>query len=417
MSNDLEGVDAQKMKLHFLDVGKTMYGDVILVRIRSRLILIDGGHKGDDRDHDGAPGIPTQLAALLGHGPPFRVSLLVVTHCHSDHIGCLPKLVADGTLAADWALVADPSLGFGSPADGDSALAGADVTPQMRKIVVALGEENLAAVRSDAELAALLDAADALEPDYKTMLQTLKQRGTKVVRYGRDDHVALAAEFAPIGFKIIGPTPQHLFVCAEAIRQHNSDALDRLRELARDADAPKDTASLFRILAREETDDPDQPGLGAAKNDQSIVISLTAGGWKALLTGDMQFAKAEVTGLAGHMTALQNAVAAAGPYDLAKTAHHSSYNGLSDAVIDAFGAKTLVHSGGWDDPGHPSAAVLKILRRRRDELTWARTDKNGQITAERVNGKIKLSVARGQLNNAAANRRDDTSETLAPSEP
>jgi beta-lactamase superfamily II metal-dependent hydrolase len=411
MAKVAAAADAASMKLHFLDMGKTMYGDSIVARIGSRTILIDGGHKGDYQDHDGSPGIPTQLAALLGHAPPFRVSLLVVTHCHSDHIGCLPRLVADGTLAADWALVADENLGFGTTADGDNALAGADVTPQMRKIVAALSEENLASARNDAELAELIDAADALEPDYKQMLRTLQDRGTRVVRYGRDSHAALTAEFAASGLKIVGPTEPHLFLCAEAIRQHNQDALTQLRDLMGEEDAPRDVVGLFRALAQSETDDPDLPGLGAAKNNQSIVLSLAAGGWKALLTGDMQFAKAEIPGLGPHMTALASEVVAAGPYDLHKTAHHSSYNGVNDAVIDAFGAKTLVHTGGWDDPGHPSAAVLKILRRRRQELTWARTDKNGQITAERASGKVKLTIARGRLNNAAANRRDDTSET------
>jgi beta-lactamase superfamily II metal-dependent hydrolase len=417
MAKVTAAADAPSMRIHFLDMGKTMYGDSILAQVAGRTILIDGGHKGDYRDHDGSPGIPTQLADLLGHGPPFRVSLLVVTHCHSDHIGCLPRLVAEGTLEADWALVADENLGFGSPADGDTALAAPDVTPLMRKIVAALNEENLASVRSDAELAELIDAADALEPDYRQMLATLESRGTRVVRYGRDDLAALAAEFAASGLKILGPTEPHLFICAEAIRQHNQDALDQLRELMGEEDAPRDSVGLFRTLAQAETDDPDMPGLGASKNNQSIVLSLTAGGWTALLTGDMQFAKAEVTGLAAHMTALASAVAAGGPYDLHKTAHHSSYNGVSDAVIDAFGAKTLVHTGGWDDPGHPSAAVLKILRRRRQELTWARTDKNGQITAERVAGQIKLTIARGRLNNAAANRRDDTSESQPPLPP
>src|SRR5207245_818501 len=49
--------------------------------------------------------LPRSEEELLGHGPPFAVSLLVATHLHSDHIGCLPALVHQGTLRADWALV------------------------------------------------------------------------------------------------------------------------------------------------------------------------------------------------------------------------------------------------------------------------------------------------------------------------
>ncbi len=48
----------------------------------------------------------------------------------------------------------------------------------------------------------------------------------------------------------------------------------------------------------------DRPGIGAAKNDQSIVIRVEADGSRALLSGDMQFAEAEVTGLDQHMQEL-----------------------------------------------------------------------------------------------------------------
>lgn len=407
--------DAARMKIHFLDVGKTKYGDSILVEIGSRRILVDGAHPGDYVDRDGSPGIPSQLAELFGHGPPFRVSLLVVTHCHGDHIGCLPRLVRDGILEADWALVADERLGFGRPAhDADDPLAAADVTPEMRAAIAALAEESLADITSDAELAELIADAARLEDNYKEMLRKLRTGGTKLFRYGRDDHKPLADEFATLGLKILGPTSDHLLICAEVIRELASDAVALLSEQRADEEAPHDAVSLYRLLAQAAADAPDMPGIGAAKNDQSIVLSVAAGGWSALLTGDMQFAKAEVSELDDIMSQLRDDVADAGPFDLVKTSHHSSYNGVDEDTIEAFGAKTLVHSGGWNDPGHPSSSVLRLLRRKRDEWTWARTDKNGQITASRVAGAIELDVARGHLNNAAANRRHDEAEPAAP---
>src|SRR6187455_1837116 len=74
------------MRIDMLDVGKTKYGDCLLVRHDQRSILIDGAHPGD------TVSIRAQLASLLQHPPPFAVDLLVVTHCHLDHIGCLPAL-------------------------------------------------------------------------------------------------------------------------------------------------------------------------------------------------------------------------------------------------------------------------------------------------------------------------------------
>src|SRR6188474_2571165 len=100
------------MRIDMLDVGKTKYGDCLLVRHDQRSILIDGAHPGD------TVSIRAQLASLLQHPPPFAVDLLVVTHCHLDHIGCLPALVTGGHLTAKVALVADEKLGWGRDADG-----------------------------------------------------------------------------------------------------------------------------------------------------------------------------------------------------------------------------------------------------------------------------------------------------------
>src|ERR1700730_9401125 len=122
------------MKLYLLDMGGKIYGDSILVVQGDRKILIDGAHPGDWRRTGSTPSIPEQLGEILG-GESFRIDLLVVTHCHSDHIGCLPKLVADGTVEFDWALVADETLGF--PTDGQDAALDAET----RKVIAGLSEE------------------------------------------------------------------------------------------------------------------------------------------------------------------------------------------------------------------------------------------------------------------------------------
>jgi glyoxylase-like metal-dependent hydrolase (beta-lactamase superfamily II) len=100
-----------------LDVGSKEYGDCILCQAGEDAILIDGSHPGDEQ---GSFSIPRQLRYLLRQpSGPVRVSLLVVTHVHSDHYGCLPAMVLDGTLTADFALVADPRLGWGEVEGAD----------------------------------------------------------------------------------------------------------------------------------------------------------------------------------------------------------------------------------------------------------------------------------------------------------
>src|SRR5918997_7124507 len=113
--------DAAPVAIHLLDVGKGEYGDAILCQFGAESVLIDGGHSNDYLRQNGHPSIPEQIAQLLNQPRPYRVSLLIVTHAHQDHIGCLPNLVANGYLTAEWALVADPGLGWGRPAAPNDA--------------------------------------------------------------------------------------------------------------------------------------------------------------------------------------------------------------------------------------------------------------------------------------------------------
>ncbi|HNS22448.1 MAG TPA: MBL fold metallo-hydrolase [Sedimentisphaerales bacterium] len=124
------------MRIDLLDMGETDYGDCVLVRHDGRSILIDGAHPGD------VAHIWSQLGRLLGHAPPFEVDLLVVTHCHNDHIGCLPALIKAGKLKTKAALVADERFGWGRDAEGRSPIDSPDLFPAQRALIAALQEED-----------------------------------------------------------------------------------------------------------------------------------------------------------------------------------------------------------------------------------------------------------------------------------
>src|ERR1700730_12629471 len=124
------------MQIQMLDMGQTKFGDCILITHKNRRLFVDGGHRRD------VESIRTQLSELLNSQPPFNIDLLIVTHCHSDHIGCLPELVGSGDLVTPTALVADERLGFGrdnsgkGPADDDA------LTNPQKSLLLALQEEE-----------------------------------------------------------------------------------------------------------------------------------------------------------------------------------------------------------------------------------------------------------------------------------
>ena len=130
---------AVRGKYHFLDVGAEKYGDCILVEFGSTRILIDGSHERDFVGQNGYTSTPEQLASLFpNEHPPFAITLMVVTHCHKDHIGALPRLVSEGLIAPRWALLTDPRLGFGRSQDDADSVDLADARTQ--RLAAALRE-------------------------------------------------------------------------------------------------------------------------------------------------------------------------------------------------------------------------------------------------------------------------------------
>jgi beta-lactamase superfamily II metal-dependent hydrolase len=395
--------DGEGQAVYVLDMGREQYGDCLLCQVAGRTLLIDAGRPGDIDDRDGFPSIPHQLQDVLGE-PPFDIDLLVITHAHRDHIGCLPAMVDQGLLKVKWALVSDEKLGFGRT-QGESA---PDSPSQTDKLAAALREEDYSHLSDDLLNAFIQDAA-TLEQKYIDMIAAMTRARTKVVRFGRDKTDALEKAFAETGLKILGPSTDQVLVCAKAIASYSKRAPDFLSDAAGDL-----TDAYRRAVAASDAGEPgaeDRPGKGAAVNDQSVVLMIGQPGAQVLLTGDQQFAAPEIRGIQPFVTRLRDAVKAAGPYQFIKLAHHGSYNGLDESVLAEWAdTHRLASSGGSDDASHPEPGVLRLLSGV-DGLKYARTDRNGRLGVNFSDQGAEFSIQRGEINDFTPNGDISTKES------
>ncbi|QEC78611.1 MBL fold metallo-hydrolase [Mucilaginibacter ginsenosidivorax] len=392
------------MKIHILDVGRTKYGDCIIITHNEKVIMIDGGHLSDVNL------IQFQLDNIFNRRTGIAVDLLIVTHCHSDHIGCLPELINMNIIEVGKALVADEEIGWGESKD-----TGNDSFSKVRQgLRFALQEEDAASF-TDSELELFLYDAFTLRQRYDEMLKKIGD--ARIIRYGNhsaEDLEKLLEEFSDFGLKILGPDKEHLEICRKAISQSN-DAFDSIiNDSKLESDAFEDAVDVYRtILKQVETDNfdvSDKASTGAPRNNQSIVLSLEAEGWKALLTGDMQLAKSQVQGLDEKMEALLKIIDNNGPYQFIKLPHHSASNGINETILKKWNENTILfgHTGGWNDPAHPDGGVLRILEKYKNSLLFARTDRNGMYIVEKDESGVAFLLTRDNTNDFSKNIRTDT---------
>lgn len=403
------------MEIYILDVGTTKYGDCILITQGGKRILIDAAHPGDEEL------LTRQLRRILVQEPPFNLDLFVITHCHGDHIGCAPSLISDGTIVPRRALVADEKLGYGRTDDGIGPTDGV-LNRTQRIMIMALQEEDHSDL-PDAELEQFLLDSDLQERRYIEMLETMEANGCDVIRYGSHTPAeirSLETAFSAFGLKILGPSQEHLITCAQAIAGIADVVEDAGFNAISDDLRGAPLTELYRgLMDKLKSDDGllEDAGsqAGAAKNNQSIVVKVAANGWSALLAGDMQYAKAGVSGMNDLMrTALDEAVEA-GPYDFIKLTHHTASNGLNSAVFDAFSPCALyAHTGGKNDALHPNKSALAVLKENAGDIKFSRTDRNGMITIKKEGTKVKMINTRGGFNNFSLNAGSDESGGLVP---
>ncbi|NPC56922.1 MBL fold metallo-hydrolase [Caenimonas soli] len=396
-----------KGEYFFLDMGREQYGECTVVRFGKKCVLIDGAHYGDIDGQDESASVPEQLAEIFGKEAPFHFDLVVVTHCHADHIGCLPQLVQEGIVTADWALITHPELGFGRSADPDDTHADL-ADPRAAALAALLREEDMTFL-SDAALERFADAVKGVEARYIEFIDALTEKGTTVIEYeGEPLPEDLVKQLKPTGIRLLGPSTKQLLLCTEQIGRTNKDAADAVKDvLANDPEI--DEIGLYRRLLQQLDDSADGGyGRGAAMNCQSITFAFGPPEERVLLAGDMQFADPDVRGVDVEMDALRQIVRDAGPYVMFKTTHHTSHNGVDVSVLKELGNPALiVHSGGWNDPKHPDPSTLETLKSRRAKIKFARTDRNGMICVRPHMPVDKaIAYADGKLNDFSDNARD-----------
>jgi hypothetical protein len=389
----------------FLDVGRQKYGECTVVRFGDASVIIDGSHEGDFKGQEGYDSIPEQLRQVFRRAPPYDVTLMVVTHCHADHVGCLPKLVSEEIIRPRFALLTDRKLGFGRTQDDADAADLAD--DRTRALAAALREEDASDLADDA-LQTFIDAVATVESKYAAMVADLRARQVEVIEYrGQPLPQALVDLMRPAHMALLGPSRDQLVLAAEQIAGTNRDAADAVKQ-ALGEDATLSNAELYRRLSNlDRFDDVSNPR-GSGMNCQSITLAFGPPGARVLLAGDMQFADPNVAGADGEVAVLRARVRDAGPYRVFKATHHTAHNGQDVDVLGELGnPPIIVHSGGLNDPTHPDPGTLEMLKRRSRSITFARTDRNGLITVRpHLGGERAVTASRGRLNNFTSNAED-----------
>ncbi|HKP83174.1 MAG TPA: MBL fold metallo-hydrolase [Pyrinomonadaceae bacterium] len=385
-------------KVHLLDIGSGdahRYGDCLLCQFGDVSVLIDGGHPSDEELVMG------QLRTLLGQPATVTVSLIIITHPHDDHIGCLPGLVAQGKLKANWALVCDPQYRWGNEGDTDSNFA--DVDPRVRGIVEAALEHDRTDWDDD-EIAGFVDSAGSLETRYRRMLEQLRIDQTRVVLHGTDApaEAELLKAFASVGLEVLGPSLEHLKECFRLLTGGQTDAI-RSFDFTSDLDlsSAANVANAYRNLVIGVTDAPS--GSRGAINLESLVTCFTYNKQRFIFAGDMQFADPQVSSqmLRDGVTEMRQRIRARAPYAFVKLSHHGSFNGFDTKTMPDYGNSTLFGISCGDAPGdHPNPSVLALLDNNRDIVDWVRSDRNGLVSITFNAGGPTLKLTRGKKDDA-----------------
>jgi len=122
------------------------------------------------------------------------------------------------------------------------------------------------------------------------------------------------------------------------------------------------------------------PRAGEDLNEDSIVLAVTFGTFRALLMGDAGFVAESVL------------ATVAGPVDLLKVGHHGSRTASSAAFLATIRPQAAVISVGRNNYGHPAAETLGRLHAAGAQV-W-RTDEEGSVSVESDGHTFTVNGAR-----------------------
>ncbi|MBA2275151.1 MAG: ComEC/Rec2 family competence protein, partial [Chloroflexi bacterium] len=135
------------------------------------------------------------------------------------------------------------------------------------------------------------------------------------------------------------------------------------------------------------------PDEGRGVNNVSVVLDIRFGQRRMLLTGDME---EEID-----PQILREGLAAGGPVDVLKVAHHGSRSATTSAFLAALQPRVALVSAGLDNPyGHPAPATIERLVSAGARV--ARTDVDGSLEVSTDGRDLRLATTGGRA--AAADR-------------
>jgi beta-lactamase superfamily II metal-dependent hydrolase len=411
-----------QVTVSLLDVGPREYGDALVLQFDGTSVMVDGGHVGRQNGDAEHPSIPSQLARLLDQsGEPYTVDLLIVSHAHQDHVGCLPYLIKRGILRCRWALMPHPGAAFGRALNEGSPVDSLN-SDRVRAVLAGLREEVPHPTTTDFELMQMLDAAASLEVSFTRMLEDLEAAGTQVIVPSDPtgpEMASLLTEFEDIGLAVLGPTADLLDATAEGIRGAIDTAVDAVVELAA-LDSRASATDLYRRLSGPSFDGIDASSRpGNLVNLQSYTTTFESSGVRLLLAGDMQFTDPQSGNkrINDAVDGLRQQLAAQAPYSFVKLSHHGSDNAFNATILEEMGETSLYGiCAGAHSSHHPEPSVLQLLNSRRNDLTWVRSDRNGLTSIEFVNSDIDITTSAGQVNDPTPNEADATVTPVVPEE-